>query len=196
MGHFTVPPGCATGGSRTVADVRILVTGGARSGKSTHAERLVSDAATVTYVAPWPLPDLIRDPEWAARVLAHQSRRPEHWTTVETPEVASVVASAEGAVLVDCVGTWLTSLIDDVNGWKRPEGDWLPQLREQVAVAVQAVELHVDDVVLVTNEVGFGLVPEYRSGRVFRDLLGWTNQQFAAACDEVHLVVAGRVLVL
>jgi adenosylcobinamide kinase / adenosylcobinamide-phosphate guanylyltransferase len=169
-----------------------LVTGGARSGKSTHAESLVS--GKVTFIAPGP--QFGDDPEWQARVLAHQSARAETWTTVESAEVVEALTQAEGPVIIDCLGTWLTALIESLQGWEQPEDDWVPQLRERVDVLAQAVQLHPHDVVLVTNEVGMGLVPEYRSGRLFRDLLGWANQRIASSVDEVHVVIAGRVLAL
>jgi adenosylcobinamide kinase/adenosylcobinamide-phosphate guanylyltransferase len=94
---------------------------------------------------------------------------------------------------VDCLGTWLTAVVDEAGLWHAPTGVVLELLEERAAAALGVLG---DDVVLVTNEVGLGVVPVHRSGRLFRDLLGTVNQRFAAACDEVHLVVAGRVLVL
>ena len=87
---------------------RTVVTGGVRSGKSTYAESLLREAQHVTYVAPGPAADPAVDLEWAERVAAHQARRPSHWTTVETTDVAGALTQATGAVLVDCLGTWLT----------------------------------------------------------------------------------------
>ncbi len=173
--------------------MRILVTGGVRSGKSTHAEALIGDEAA-TYVAAGPTPDAERDPDWADRVAAHRARRPSSWTTRETGDLAEVVRHAEGPVLIDCLGTWLTALLDAVDAWEQDAGtvlDLVGVRTDEVAAALQAC---AHDVVVVTNEVGLGVVPEHRSGRLFRDLLGTVNQRIAAACDEVHLVVAGRVL--
>ncbi|QIG43622.1 hypothetical protein G5V58_13405 [Nocardioides anomalus] len=96
-------------------------------------------------------------------------------------------------MLVDCLGTWLTAVVDEAGLWDAPAPTVLDHVTTLSDAAVAALG---DDVVLVTNEVGLGVVPEHRSGRLFRDLLGTVNQRFAAACDEVHLVVAGRVLVL
>ena len=96
-------------------------------------------------------------------------------------------------MLVDCLGTWLTRLVDDAGLWDARTEDVVGVRRRGGRRAVGALG---HDVVLVTNEVGLGVVPEHRSGRLFRDLLGTVNQRFGAACDEVHLVVAGRVLVL
>lgn len=176
-----------------MAAMRILVTGGVRSGKSTHAEGLLGDEPA-TYVAAGPSPDDEADPDWVARIAAHRARRPATWSTVETQDLAPVLRDAEAPVLVDCLGTWLTAVIDAAGAWEQ-ESDTVHALvlarADELADAVRAC-LH--DVVLVTNEVGLGVVPEHRSGRLFRDLLGTVNQRVAAACDEVHLVVAGRVL--
>ena len=94
-------------------------------------------------------------------------------------------------MLVDCLGTWLTRLIDDAALWEAPVGVVTAQVAEHLDAALAALGT---DVVLVTNEVGLGVVPDHRSGRLFRDLLGTVNQRVGAVCDEVHLVVAGRVL--
>ena len=179
--------------------MKVLVTGGVRSCKSRHAEELVREAAdggAATYVAPGPTTDEDMDPDWAARVAAHRSRRPESWATAETRDLASAVRAGDGPVLVDCLGTWLTAVLDEERAWDRT-ADQLEELvarrTDDVVAALAATDR---DVVLVTNEVGLGVVPAHRSGRVFRDLLGAVNQQLGAACDEVHLVIAGRVLVL
>ena len=176
--------------------MKVLVTGGVRSGKSFHAESLVVAEEVVTYVAPGPAADPDADPEWAERVVRHQERRPTHWRTFETTDLTDAIKNAEGAVLIDCLGTWLTSQIDELDGWDAVREDWEPILLARVDEAVRAVARTDRTVVLVTNEVGLGVVPEHRSGRVFRDLLGVVNQRFAAECDEVLLVVAGRVLSL
>jgi adenosylcobinamide kinase / adenosylcobinamide-phosphate guanylyltransferase len=169
--------------------MRILVTGGVRSGKSTHAEGLLADRSAVRYVAPGPTYD---DADWAARIAAHRARRPAHWTTVETHDLATALAT-DVPVLVDCLGTWLTAVVDAAELWEAPNDAVLAHVSGLVDAAIPALG---DEVVLVTNEVGLGVVPEHRSGRLFRDLLGTVNQRFAVACHEVHLVVAGRVLKL
>lgn len=165
--------------------MRVLVTGGVRSGKSRHAESLVSGA--VRYVAPGPEQD---DADWAARIATHRARRPATWETVETRNLAAALGS-EQPVLVDCLGTWLTGVIDEAGRWDDPQDALAAWVDGLVDEAVAVMGTHV---VLVTNEIGLGVVPEHRSGRLFRDLLGSVNQRFGAACDEVHLVVAGRVL--
>ncbi|MEV7397697.1 bifunctional adenosylcobinamide kinase/adenosylcobinamide-phosphate guanylyltransferase [Aeromicrobium sp. NPDC092404] len=174
--------------------MKVLITGGVRSGKSFHAESLLLAEQTVTYVAPGPPADPDTDPEWAARIARHQSRRPTHWSTVETTDLGAAVRSADGAVLIDCLGTWVTAMIDELDGWDAVLEDWEPLLHQRLDEALSAIAEHNGTVVAVTNEVGMSVVPEHRSGRVFRDLLGTVNQRVAEECDEVMLVVAGRVL--
>lgn len=168
-----------------------LVLGGVRSGKSRHAEVLVGPGP-VTYVAPGrPADDT--DPEWAARVRAHQGRRPAGWTTLETGDVAAAISGATQTVLVDCLGVWLARVLDDCDGWTDPEtgAEVLARAGEGLLAAWRAAPT---DVVLVSNEVGLGVVPATASGRLFRDELGRLNAALSAAADRVHLVVAGRVL--
>lgn len=173
-----------------------LVTGGARSGKSTRAEFLLQGERSVTYIAPGQIPDPVADPEWAERVALHQARRPAHWATVETADVAAAVAAADGAVLLDCLGTWVTAVMDQLQGWDRPGSQWREEFDAGVGHLVAAWLQAPGPLVAVTNEVGMGLVPDHHSGRLFRDLLGIVNQQIAAASDDVLLVIAGRVLKL
>jgi adenosylcobinamide kinase/adenosylcobinamide-phosphate guanylyltransferase len=176
--------------------MKILVTGGVRSGKSAHAESLLRGHGTVAYVAPGPTPDADTDPDWAARVAAHRDRRPATWTTRETRDLATAVAQAPGTVLIDCLGTWLAGVLDEEQAWEAP-ADEVQELVEGRLVGLAAALTETPHpVVVVTNEVGMGIVPEHRSGRLFRDLLGTANQRVGAACDAVHLVVSGRVLVL
>lgn len=171
----------------------ILVLGGVRSGKSRYAERLLAGASTVRYVAPGPRPDPVADPDWAARVRLHQQRRPEHWETCETGDVATAIATAPGAVLVDCLGTWLTDIVDAAGLWEHRAGatEAVDHARDEL---VAALRLASGPIVLVSNEVGLGVVPAHASGRLFRDLLGRLNAGVADACEHVALVVAGRVL--
>ena len=173
--------------------MRILVTGGVRSGKSTHAEALIGDEPA-TYVAPGPSPDAEADADWAARVAAHRARRPASWATLETQDLVDAIHDAEHPLLVDCLGTWLTAVIDAEDAWERDADVVHDLVVARTVEVVDAVVACPHDVVLVTNEVGLGVVPEHRSGRLFRDLLGIVNQRVATVCDEVHLVVAGRVL--
>lgn len=174
--------------------MRILVTGGVRSGKSRHAEELLAGAGRVTYVAPGRAPDGT-DPDWDERISRHRARRPAHWQTTETADVAAAVRDADGTVLVDCLGTWLTAVLDDNGLWDKGSRRAADEIEARVAALCDALA-GTPEVVLVTNEVGLGVVPSHRSGVLFRDLLGTVNQRVAQVCDEVHLVIAGRVLTL
>ena len=169
---------------------RTLVLGGSRSGKSRHAEQLLPADRPVRYLA-----TARRDPDdadWTDRLRAHRSRRPPGWTTVEDPDVAGLVRAGGGPLLVDDLGTWLTRLLDDTGAWEaRPQP---PAVAERVTELVAAVAVAPGRVVLVSAEVGLGVVPATRSGRVFRDELGALNAQLAAVCDEVLLLVAGLPL--
>ncbi|MFT3872995.1 MAG: bifunctional adenosylcobinamide kinase/adenosylcobinamide-phosphate guanylyltransferase [Nocardioides sp.] len=174
--------------------MRVLVTGGVRSGKSHHAEQLLAAHDSVLYLAPGPTVAEDPDPDWVARIAAHQARRPSGWHTLETRDLAGALAQASGPVLVDCLGTWLTGALDDRRLWNAPVEEVTETVDRLVAEAAEATRALPGDAVFVTNEVGLGVVPSHRSGRLFRDLLGVVNLRMAAACDEVHLVVAGRVL--
>lgn len=175
---------------------RTLVTGGVRSGKSRAAEDLLAEHPAVTYLAPGPVPDREVDPEWADRIDAHRARRPPHWRTIETTELASALARETGAVLIDCLGTWVTAVVDELGTWDRRLAEWEHDFDRRLDDLERAWRAAPGRLVAVTNEVGWGVVPAHRSGRTFRDLLGRTNQRIAAASDDVLLVVAGRILSL
>jgi len=172
--------------------MKVLITGGVRSGKSRHAESLLSTAPAVTYIAPGPSTDEDSDPDWAARIKAHRDRRPVTWATVETRDLVAAL-DREDPILIDCLGTWLTAVLDERSLWEASSDEITSTVNDLLDDVVAALATH-DNVVLVTNEVGLGVVPAHRSGRLFRDLLGLVNQRIATACDEVHLVIAGRVL--
>lgn len=172
----------------------VLVTGGVRSGKSRYAESLLPSEG-VTYLTPgYPADE--NDAEWSARVAAHRLRRPASWRTVETIAIASAIAEASGPVLVDCLGTWLTRLLDSWGAWDDPDAAIAVRLQPELSALVSAVAGYPGELVLVTNEVGWGVVPAHRSGRIFADHLGRVNQQVAAVCERVVLMVAGRPLSL
>lgn len=176
--------------------MRTLVTGGVRSGKSMVAEKLLSEVAhdgPATYVATGPSAD---DPDWANRIAAHRDRRPSSWSTVETRDLATALDALTGPALIDCLGTWLTSVLDELNVWEAPRESWQEALHQRTSAVVAAWEGCPHAVVAVTNEVGWGVVPAHRSGRIFADELGRLNQDVARASDRVLLVVAGHVLPL
>lgn len=175
--------------------MKTLVTGGVRSGKSHHAELLLADVAAVTYIASGPTELDDPDPDWAIRLAGHRERRPASWNTVESIDLADAINQTDDAVLIDCLGTWLTRLIDQDDLWEAPMDHVSEVVETAVSGLVTALRREAP-VVLVTNEVGLGVIPSHRSGRMFRDLLGTVNRQVAESCDDVHLVIAGRVLVL
>jgi adenosylcobinamide kinase/adenosylcobinamide-phosphate guanylyltransferase len=164
---------------------RTLVLGGSRSGKSAYAEGLLAAEPSVDYVATAAAAG--DDPEWADRIERHRQRRPGHWRTIETADVATVLSTAGGAVLVDSVTTWLARAMDDSGAWSGPAAGLERPLDRFCAAWADCPR----QAILVSDEVGLGIVPETRSGRLFRDTLGALNQRLAAAADEVHLIVAG-----
>lgn len=167
---------------------RCLVLGGARSGKSHWAEQRFA-AQPVRYLATgYPA----EDPEWAERVAAHRARRPRHWHTVETLDlVAELQRADERAVLIDCLTLWLTRRLDQVPAWTQSAALASAHLEPDIAALVAAVSAARCDVVLVSNEVGSGIVPANPAGRIFADLLGTLNRRVAEQCQEVVLMVAG-----
>lgn len=172
-------------------DGKVLVLGGVRSGKSRHAEDLMTRHGNVVYVAAGLPPT--DDPEWAARVVAHRARRPSTWRTVETSDLTSVLRSARSPLLIDCLGTWLSRVLDEVGAWDQRKG-WERRLDDRLEDFLAAWASAVVPIVAVSNEVGSGVVPATFSGRLFRDVLGTLNSRVAAESDRVRLVVAGRVL--
>jgi adenosylcobinamide kinase / adenosylcobinamide-phosphate guanylyltransferase len=163
-----------------------LVLGGARSGKSRYAERLVEGAATCgTYCATADA----GDSEMAERIAVHRARRGCFWHTVETPLALTQAiveqAERERPLLIDCLTLWLSNLI---LAGRQPDAE--------AAVLCNALREAAGPVVLVSNEVGMGLVPETPLGRRFRDAAGRLNQEVAALADRVVFVAAGLPLVL
>jgi len=163
-----------------------FVIGGARSGKSRYAESVIA-----TLPPPWQPPWIYvataqpGDGEMAARIAAHRSRRGFDWRTVEAPRelAAALTAGAANPVLVDCLTLWLSNLL-------LVEAD----IETEMAKLENALMSIAAPVVLVANEVGSGIVPEYPLGRKFRDWQGILNQRVAALADRVVLMVAGLPL--
>lgn len=157
-----------------------LVLGGARSGKSEVAERLVARLGdSVTYVATGAAGD---DPDMAARIERHRARRPQTWSTVESgDDLPGALRGIHGPVLVDALGTWLARADD---------------FAVDTDALCGALAGREGDTVVVSEEVGLGVHPSSEAGRRFRDALGLLNQRVADIADDVLLVVAGRVLPL
>lgn len=154
-----------------------LITGGARSGKSTLAEqKAAARGAAVTYLATAE----VYDPEMEQRVQTHRDRRPAAWVTVEVGrELPAALRACEGLAIVECLGTWLSRF---------------PDFEMDATDLIDALSSRSGDTIVVTNEVGMGVHPYTDVGRRFRDALGNLNREVAARADEVLLVVAGRVL--
>ena len=165
----------------------MLVLGGSRSGKSAHAESLLSTAEAVDYLAT--AVGGTDDAEWQERIAAHQARRPPHWRTIETLDVADVLREPGSPLLWDSVTTWLAGALDASGIWTdSTAGKAVDGMTESVAAAWAGTSRTA---VAVSDEVGSGIVPESASGRLFRDRLGLLNQRLAATADEVWWVVAG-----
>jgi len=169
--------------------VLTLLLGGARSGKSLRAEAIGSAyAGEVTYVAT--ASELEGDAEWSARIEAHRKRRPHHWRTLEVPLALAACLHAEAGraqhlILVDCLSVWLSNCL-------LAERD----LEAETEALLGSIRCANADVILVSSEVGFGVVPPTALGRRFRDAQGRLNQGVAALADRVELWVAGLPLVL
>lgn len=175
-----------------------FVTGGARSGKSSYAERLAAATGRdVVYIATMePL-----DEELVRRVEAHRAARPAGWHTVEAPlDPAAALLSADPGrcVLIDCLSLWVGNRMGPLG--EEPGPDDLArleaELETEVARLVEAVWSREGEAIVVTNEVGSGLVPPYPLGRAYRDVLGRVNQRVSAAADRAWLLVSGRALEL
>ena len=190
------PVGAGPFAAHRASPRRTLVIGGARSGKSREAERLLAAEPDVTYVATSYPPSM--DDEWAERVRRHRERRPAEWRTEETLDVAGLLAVEGGPLLVDCLTLWLTRVMDRHDAWD--DDKWASSaekaVRAEIDELLAAWRRTTRRVVAVTNEVGQGVVPETASGRRFRDLMGRLNARFAAETEDVRWCVAGRVTTL
>ncbi len=170
--------------------MRTLFIGGARSGKSALAVRWANErsgniCALVTATE--------SDPEMAARIAAHRRERPAHWRVREEPvHLGRALREEAGLVIVDCLTLWLANCLwppgcehTDTSGWARERAQFL-----------DALGAFTGELIIVSNEVGTGIVPDNLAGRVFRDEHGWLNQAVAALCDEVYFVTAGLAMCL
>jgi adenosylcobinamide kinase/adenosylcobinamide-phosphate guanylyltransferase len=172
----------------------IFITGGARSGKSSFAEtRALEFGAPLGYLATAQM----LDDEMSERVKRHRERRGYEWHTIEEPlQLSQALAGCDGqyqCILVDCVTLWLSNLLF------RSEESWEPceeRIQEDVKSLTRTLHGMVTPVILVSNEVGQGIVPDNRLARLFRDIAGVTNQALAEAADDVHVVISGIPLKL
>lgn len=164
-----------------------VVTGGARSGKSSHAVELgIRHSGPVVFVATAPP----LDDDMESRIARHRAERPD-WPTVEEPHdwsTAAATAPADAMVIVDCITLWVSNLM-----WR---GDTDAEVEATARRAAEQLRTSAAHVVLVTNEVGLGVHPESELGRRYRDLLGRVNQILVAASDRALFMVSGRALTL
>ena len=166
----------------------ILITGGARSGKSSYAEgRAIQLGTRRLYIATAEA----NDEEMRRRIQEHQRRRGDDWATIEEPlQLAETLLAQRGqtdCALVDCLTFWISNLLLRYD---------VKHARDRVKPFVQTMRQLDFHLVLVTNEVGWGIVPDNPLARQFRDLSGWANQRIAAAANEVVLVVAGVPMII
>jgi adenosylcobinamide kinase / adenosylcobinamide-phosphate guanylyltransferase len=164
----------------------ILVTGAARCGKSEWAESLaIESGKAVTYIATATVDPT--DTEWQARIDRHQQRRPATWQTIATVEdLARQIdrAAPTQCLLIDSLGTWVANLLD------RSDLEWEKLTHELLAVLPTSLAT----IVMVAEETGWGVVPAYPSGRLFRDRLGMLTRQIGSISSTVYLVTGGHVL--
>jgi adenosylcobinamide kinase/adenosylcobinamide-phosphate guanylyltransferase len=178
----------------------VLILGGARSGKSTFAEKLAASARRpVAFIAT----ATASDEEMRARIARHQEERPQGWQTIEEPlDLAGAVRRAgvlADVLLLDCLTLWTSNWLLTRSDVSRQGQELLPDTRladgplaeiEAMLRAADALSSH-HTLIIVSNEVGLGLVPEYPLGRAYRDILGYVNQRVARAAERVYLMVAG-----
>ena len=181
-----------------------LVLGGARSGKSRYAQSLCESASCVIYVATARVEESADDNEMRERIARHRADRPAEWQTVEEPlDLSRAVRDSpiEAALLIDCATIWISNLMWECR--EKPAAEQNRLILAEVDNLIDAVRLRAEgltgagtagEVIIVTNEVGGGLVPEHPVARAFRDLQGFANQRLAQAADNVVFIVAGLPL--
>ncbi|WP_089612696.1 bifunctional adenosylcobinamide kinase/adenosylcobinamide-phosphate guanylyltransferase [Dehalobacterium formicoaceticum] len=179
----------------------ILVTGGARSGKSRFAEQFMRDlSGSVLYLAT----AKVTDEEMALRVKKHRESRPGEWDTIEAYQNLGEIISKQGhryqGILLDCITIMVTNLLFDVPEMQQEEISVDGAEKAEKMIMKEAADLMAGinaspaTVVMVTNELGSGIVPEYPVARIFRDIAGRVNQYLASQADEVYLSVCGLPL--
>jgi adenosylcobinamide kinase/adenosylcobinamide-phosphate guanylyltransferase len=170
-----------------------FVLGGARSGKSVHAEQLaINSLRPVTYIA---TAQRVGDEEFAARIAHHRARRPAHWQLLEASvDLAGAVAQTDApghCILIDCLTLWLVNLLCPPDGTE-PRDDYLARVAAFEAVLGSAK----GTIIVVSNEIGLGVVPLGAATRLYVDELGRLNQRVAALSTQVTMMVAGLPLAL
>ena len=173
-----------------------LITGGARSGKSSHALRLAEETGkSVTFLAT----AQALDEEMSTRIQKHRSERPAHWETLEIPfDIASCVRQIQSdVVILDCITLLITNLMMQyVKEDLVEEKPFMVAVQKEINKLAGALREQKRDWFIVSNEVGLGLVPPYQMGRVYRDALGSANQQLARMADRVIFMVSGIPMVV
>ena len=171
---------------------RILVLGGARSGKSIAAERLLADVPDVVYVATGG--DDSGSSEWAERVAKHRARRPATWALAETIDLVPLLESAGPPLLIDCLTLWLSRTMDTLEIWSDLSRAGL--IEQRIADLADAWSRTPRMVIAVSNDIGSGVVPADAGTRLFRDLMGRLNTTISLTSDQVLWTIAGRTLPL
>jgi adenosylcobinamide kinase / adenosylcobinamide-phosphate guanylyltransferase len=173
-----------------------FILGGARSGKSSYAQSLAEESGkSVTFIAT----AQALDDEMSARIQKHRVGRPVNWDTLEIPsEVASHIQRIKSEVIIlDCVTLLVSNLLMQfVQNDLVSEAPFKLALQKEVEELIAAMRGQKQDWMIISNEVGLGLVPPYQMGRVYRDLLGWANQRLAREADKVILMVAGIPMIV
>jgi len=168
-----------------------LILGGARSGKSSYAQRLAEESGKpVTFIAT----AQALDDEMSARIQKHRAERPTNWETLEIPfEIASQLHDIKSNVIIlDCITLLISNLLmrfvkDDLV----EEAPFMAAIQKETNELISVLREQEQDWLIVSNEVGLGLVPPYQMGRVYRDAIGWANQRLAREADKVIFMVAG-----
>jgi adenosylcobinamide kinase / adenosylcobinamide-phosphate guanylyltransferase len=171
-----------------------LVLGGVRSGKSWYAHQLAKSFASVTFIAT----ARPSDAEMRRRIAAHRRERPKRWRTVEAPTALAAIIRRESAhaqvIVIDCLTTYLgNQMMDSRHKWRETKAALAESDTEEVCDAIESAK---SSVIIVSNEVGSGVVPAFRSGRIYRDLLGELNKHVARIADLVVFMIAGQPLII
>ena len=173
-----------------------LILGGARSGKSSYAQKLAEDSGrSVTFLAT----AQALDEEMSVRIQKHRAERPAHWETFEIP--LGIAAHAQkiksDIVILDCVTLLVTNLLMQfVNDDIVNEAPFMQAVQEEVHDLLSVISKSDQQWFIISNEVGLGLVPPYQMGRVYRDGLGWANQRLAREAEQVLFMVAGIPMIV